>query len=74
MKCMNKQARSNKHRFEAEREADREQARFDSLTPEEQDEELAERAVRTMRAKKALGNACFLGSMVSLFNGSYEDF
>lgn len=67
---MNKQARSNKYRFEAERE----QARWDSLTPEEQDAELAERAVRAMRAKKALGNACFLGSMVNLFNGSYEDF
>lgn len=71
---MCKQARSNKHRFEAERETEREKARFDSLTQEEQDKELTERAVRIMRAKKALGNACFLGSMVSLFNGSYEDF
>ena len=74
MKCMCKQARSNKHRFEAERADEREKARFDSLTPEEQDEELTERAVRTMRAKKVLGNACFLGSIASLFNGSYEDF
>lgn len=65
---MNKQVISNKHKFEAERE----QTRFDSLTPEEQNEELAERAVRIMRAKKALGNACFLGSMISLFNGAYD--
>lgn len=72
MKCMNKQARSNKHRFEAEREAEREQARFDSLTPEEQDEELAECAVRTMRAKKALVNACCVGSMLSLGNGLFD--
>ena len=68
MKCMCKQARSNKHRFEAERE----KARFDSLTPEEQDKELAERAVRTMRAKKALGNACCVGSMLSLGNGLFD--
>lgn len=60
MNCMCKQARSNKHRFEAERDEEREQARFDSLTPEEQDEELAERAVRAMRAKKSTGKRLFL--------------
>lgn len=71
MKCMNKQTRSNKHRFEAERADKREKARFDSLTPKEQEKELAEKA---KRQKKALEKACFLGSMISLFNGVYEDF
>ena len=68
MKCMNKQARNNKAKFETERE----QARFDSLTPEEQDQELAERAVRAMRAKKALVNACCVGSMLSLGNSLFD--
>ena len=69
VKCMNKQARRNKAEFEHEKAVEREQAHFDSLTPEEQQKELAE---KSKREKKALENACFLGSMLSLFNGSYD--
>lgn len=67
MKCMNKQARNNKAEFEHERE----QARFDSLTPEEQEKELAD---KTERSKRAREKAFTLGSFVSTFNGSYENF
>jgi hypothetical protein len=66
---MNKQARRNKGEFEHERAVEREKARFDSLTPEEQEKELAERAAR---ARKALVNACCVSSMLSLGNGLFD--
>lgn len=66
---MCKQARYNKAEFEHERAVEREKARWDSLTPEEQEKELAE---KRKREKKAIEKACFLGSMISLFNGSYD--
>lgn len=69
MKCTNKQARYNKAEFEHEKAVEKEKSRWNSLTPEEQEKELAE---KRKREKKALERAFTFGSMISLFNGSYD--
>lgn len=67
MKCLNKQARHSKAKLEAERE----QARWDSLTPEEQEFELAERKKKQKKLREAVFT---LGAMTSIFGSSYEKF
>ena len=54
MKCMNRQARNNKAKFEHERATEREQTRWNSLTPEEQEKELAEKRKREKKALEKL--------------------
>lgn len=71
MKCLNKQARHNKAKLEAEREAEKEQARWDSLTPEEQEIELAQKRKRQKELREAVGA---LGAATSLFGMPYENF
>lgn len=71
MKCMCKQARSNKYKLETERANEKEKARWNSLTPEEQERELADKA---KRSKRAVEKAFTLGAFVSAFNGSYDKF
>ena len=66
---MCKQAKHNKAKFEAERETIKEQERWNSLSPEEQEKELEEQKRRSKRVRNAV---CTLGAMTSLFNGNYN--
>lgn len=71
MKCLNRQARSNKAKLEAVRDAKKEQVRWDSLTPEEQAAEVAEKKKRSKRAREAI---YALGMATGFLGSSYEKF
>lgn len=71
LKCMCKQARYNKAKFEHERAVEREKVRWDSLTPEEQKKEPVKKAKKEKRTRKMVFT---LGSFVSAFSNSYNKF
>ena len=71
MKCMNKKALQNKRILETQREREAEEIRWNSLTPEEQEKELAEREARHKRVVKTLSD---MGKIMSYFDGPYGKF
>lgn len=71
MKCMNKKAMQNKRRIEAEEERKAEEIRWNSLSPEEQEVELAEREARHKKVMQTL-NA--MGQISSIIGGPYGKF
>ena len=71
MKCLNRQARSNKAKLEAVRDAKKEQVRWDSLTPEEQTAEVAEKKKRLKRAREAM---FALSTAIGFCDSSYDKF
>ena len=71
MKCMNKKAIETKRKLEAEREREAEEVRWNSLTPEQQEAELAEREERHERVVQTLSD---LGKIMSYIGGPYGKF
>lgn len=53
MKCLNKKVMQTKHELQSQRERAAEQARWNSLTPEEQEKELTEREARIATGMRA---------------------
>lgn len=68
MKCLNKKVVARKHEFQGQREREAEEARWNSLTPEEQEKERAEKEERMKKAMKALSD---LKRINSYINGPY---
>lgn len=56
MKCMNKKVVQVKHELQAEKNRAAEEARWNSLTPEEQEKELAEKEAKMQTGMRAFRN------------------
>lgn len=69
MKCMNKKAMETKRKLEAEREREAEEIRWNSLTPEQQEAELAEKEARHEKVVKILSD---LGKIMNQIGGPYS--
>ena len=71
MKCMSKSVMATKQKLEAERERKAEEIRWNSLTPEQQEAELAEKEVRHAKVFQILSD---LGKIMSHIDGPYGKF
>ena len=71
MKCMSKSVMETKQKLQAEREREAEEIRWNSLTPEQQEAELAEREARRERVFQTLSD---LGKIMNHIDGPYGKF
>ena len=69
MKCMSKSVMATKQKLEAERERQAEEIRWNSLTPEQQEAELADREARHERVFQILSD---LGKIINHIGGPYS--
>ncbi len=71
MKCLNKKVVQARQTLQAQVAREAEEKRWNSLTPEEQEKELAEREARQEKARKIIRDTAALAGYL---NGPYSKF